>query len=75
MVQGTNILNHANFSAVNDSFPLDPDREFPIDSHAATLRYGPYNLHGIRGLDVSQPLAFKAAFDPRQVQFGLKVFF
>ena len=74
MVQGTNILNHTNFSAVNDSFPTNPN-PFQVGGQTIDLLNGPYNLHGIRRLDPSQPLAFKAAFDPRQVQFGLKLIF
>lgn len=74
LVQGTNILNHTNFSAVNDSFPANPN-PFEVGSQTVNLLDGPYSFHGIRGLDASQPLGFKAAFDPRQVQFGLKVIF
>ena len=74
MVQGTNLLNHANFSAVNDSFPANPT-PFQVGGQTVNLLDGPYDLHGIPGLDASQPLAFKAALDPRQVQFGLKLVF
>jgi Carboxypeptidase regulatory-like domain/TonB-dependent Receptor Plug Domain len=74
LVQGTNILNHTNFSAVNDSFPANPN-PFQIGGQTVDLLNGPYNFHGIQGLDASQPLGFKAAFDPRQVQFGLKLIF
>ncbi len=73
-VQVTNFLNHTNFSAVNDSFPANPN-PFQVGGQTVDLLNGPYNLHGIRGLDASQPLAFKAAFDPRQVQVGLKLVF
>ena len=71
LVEGTNILNHTNFSAVNDVFPYDPTYKLS----SGTLLNGPYNVSGIRGLDRSQPLGFKSAFDPRQVQFGLKLIF
>jgi hypothetical protein len=74
LVQGTNILNHTNFSAVNDSFPANPN-PFQVGGQTVNLLDGPYSFHGVRGLDASQPLGFKAAFDPRQVQFGLKVIF
>ncbi|MBZ5613732.1 MAG: carboxypeptidase regulatory-like domain-containing protein [Acidobacteriia bacterium] len=74
LVQGTNILNHTNFSAVNDSFPADPN-PFQVGSQTVNLMDGPYSFHGIRGLDASQPLGFKAAFDPRHLQFGLKLIF
>jgi hypothetical protein len=71
LAEGTNIFNHTNFSAINDVFPYDPT--YQIGS--GTLLAGPYNVHGIKALDRSQPLGFKAAFDPRQVQFGLKFIF
>lgn len=74
IVQGTNILNHTNFSAVNDSFPANPN-PFQVGKQTVNLLDGPYEFHGRRGLDPSQPLAFKAAFDLRQVQFGLKITF
>jgi hypothetical protein len=54
--------------------PADPD-PFQVGGQTVNLLDGPYNLHGIRGLDASQPLGFKAAFDPRQVQFGLRLDF
>jgi hypothetical protein len=54
MVQGTNILNHTNFSAVNDSFPTNPN-PFQVGSRTINLLNGPYDLHGTRGLDASQP--------------------
>ncbi len=72
LVQGTNILNRTNFSAVNDSFPPNPT-PFQVGDQTINLLNGPYTFHGIRGLDVSQPLAFKAAFEARQVQFGMRV--
>lgn len=71
LVEGINIFNHTNFSAVNDVLPADPT--FQLGS--GTLLNGPYNVHGIKGLDRSQSLGFKSAFDPRQVQFGLKFIF
>lgn len=74
MAQGSNILNRTNFSAVNDSFPTNPN-PFQLGGQTVNLLNGPYNFHGISGLDSSQPLGFKAAFDPRQVQFGLMLVF
>ena len=72
MVEGTNILNRANFSAVNDMFPADPAYVLP---NGSTLGTGPYNVHGVRASDPLQPLAFKSAFDPRQIQFGIRLVF
>ncbi len=85
LVQGTNILNRTNFSAVNDSFPggcmlpLPPEgcspQPFQVGPYMIDYLNGPFNFHGVKGLDPSSPLGFKAAFDPRQVQFGLKLIF
>jgi hypothetical protein len=72
LVEGTNILNHTNFSAVNDQLPADPEFALP---NGGTLLTGPYHISGFKGSDPSQPLAFKSAFDARQVQFGLKLIF
>jgi carboxypeptidase family protein len=74
LVEGTNILNHTNFSAVNDVFPANPD-PFQVGPYTVNLMNGPYRFQGIRASDPSQPLAFKSAFDPRQIQFGLKFVF
>lgn len=74
LVQGANILNHTNFSAVNDSFPTNPN-PFQVGGQTVDLLNGPYDFRGIVGLDPSQPLGFKAAFNPRQIQFGLKFAF
>jgi hypothetical protein len=60
IVQGTNLLNHTNFSAVNDSFPTNPD-PFQVGGQTVNLLDGPYNFHGIRGLDPTQPLALAPA--------------
>ncbi len=92
LVQGTNVLNRTNFSAVNDFFPggCTLPQEFPDPlpprgiCNPQLLYYGPYtvdyvkgpfNFRGVKGLDASTPLGFKAAFDPRQVQFGVKLIF
>jgi Carboxypeptidase regulatory-like domain/TonB-dependent Receptor Plug Domain len=72
VVEGTNILNRANFSAVNDVFPADPNYALP---GGGTLLTGPYQFQGHKAANPSDPLAFKSAFDPRQVQFGLKFIF
>jgi len=53
IVQGTNILNHTNFSAVNDSFPANPN-PFQVGGQTVDLLNGPYNFSGIAGLDPTQ---------------------
>ncbi len=70
IVQGTNILNHVNFIKVNDQFPItDPN----------FLLNGPFTgLHGkvpTSANDVTQPLFYSKADQPRQIQFGLKMAF
>jgi hypothetical protein len=92
LVQGTNIFNRTNFSAVNDYFPggcrlpqeiptplppggiCDP-KPFNVGPYTVNYLTGPFTFRGVKGLDASTPLGFKAAFDPRQVQFGLKLVF
>ncbi len=73
LVEGTNLFNHANFSAVNDVFPAST--ALTVGSQTIDLVNGPYDLRGIKGGNPSDPLSFKSAFDPRQVQFGLKFIF
>ncbi len=63
LVEGTNLLNHTNFSSVNDQFPVgDP-----------YLLTGPFNVTGNKNLPASVPLGFTSAFAGRQIQFGLKL--
>lgn len=63
IVEGTNLLNHTNFSSVNDQFPLgDP-----------LLLKGPFNFTGSKNLSPTEPLGFTSAFASRRIQFGLKL--
>jgi len=65
IAEGTNLLNHTNFSSVNDQFsPGDP-----------FLLTGPFNVHGNKNLGPTTPLGFTSAFPGRQIQFGLKLIF
>jgi hypothetical protein len=62
LAEGTNLLNHTNYSAVNDQFAVgDP-----------FLLTGPFNVTGNKNLSSTSPLGFTSAFPGRQVQFGLK---
>ena len=63
--EGSNLLNHTNFLAVNNVFPVGDPR----------LLSGPFNLTGQQSLSASQPLGFTAASNPRQIQFGLRIAF
>ena len=82
IVQGTNILNHINFTHVNDVFDLNG---IPASGIVNTAR-GPLNLltgpftglHGVVPTSITQlnqPLFYSQADNPRQVQFGLKIAF
>jgi hypothetical protein len=65
IIEGRNLLNHTNFTAVNNVFPLgDP-----------FLTQGPFDVTGNKALSPSEPLGFTAASNPRQLTFGLKLAF
>jgi hypothetical protein len=70
IVQGTNLLNHVNFIKVNDEFPIT-DQNFLLN--------GPFSgLHGkvpTNASQLTQPLFYSKADQPRQIQFGLKLAF
>lgn len=87
IAQATNILNHTNFTSVQNLFPntavtnaagtttsaLVPTPEGTVD-----LLNGPYNYKGFRPNGPSQltdPLAFQSAAPPRQISFGLQLSF
>ncbi|MBX7222262.1 MAG: carboxypeptidase regulatory-like domain-containing protein [Blastocatellia bacterium] len=64
IVEATNLLNHTNFLSVNDVIGGNPK-----------LLAGPFNLRGRKDLSPTIPLGFTSAGDPRQLQFGLKLWF
>ena len=65
IIEGRNLLNHTNFTAVNNVFAVgDP-----------FLTQGPFNVTGNKALSPSEPLGFTAASNPRQLTFGLKLAF
>ena len=65
VVEATNLLNHTNFSSVNDQFSVgDP-----------LLLTGPFNVQGNKSLAPTSPLGFTSAFPGRQIQFGLRFAF
>jgi len=82
IVQGTNLLNRINFNHVNDVFDL---QGIPANGIVQTadgpvnLIAGPFTgLHGVKPTNVnqlSQPLFYSSADNPRQVQFGLRLAF
>lgn len=63
IAEATDLLNHTNFSSVNDQFPVgDP-----------FLLTGPFDVHGSKSLSPTTPLGFTSAFPGRQIQFGLRL--
>ena len=91
IAQSSNLLNHTNFTSVQNSFP--GGGSLSITSNAANLTTsaivntpegnvdllnGPFNLKGFRPVGATQlttPLAFKTAAPPRQISFGLELAF
>ncbi len=84
IAQAQNVLNHTNFTSVQNIFPNQPT----VNSAGVTtsamvntpegnvdLLNGPYRYRGFRPANASQlssPLAFRSAAPPRQISFGLE---
>ena len=64
IVQGTNLLNHVNFDKVNDVFGTS------VSQFSGLQGVTPANAS-----QLTQPLFFSQADNPRQIQFGLKIGF
>lgn len=82
IVQGTNLLNRINYNHVNDVFDLNGIPANGIVQTAdgpVNLLTGPFTgLHGVKPTSVNQltqPLFYSQADQPRQVQFGLRLAF
>jgi hypothetical protein len=62
IAEASNLLNHTNFSSVNDQFPVgDP-----------FLLTGPFDVQGNKSLSPTTPLGFTSAFPGRQLQVALR---
>lgn len=75
IAQAQNLLNHTNFAAVNNNFPVNPN--FPLPG-GGTLENGPYRLAGFAPTSVaqlSQPLAFISSYPARQISLALRFAF
>lgn len=75
LVEGINLFNRTNFASVRDIIPATVDATGKLtepDYNAGTVR-----LEGRRdrNSELGQPLSFQSAFDPRRIQFGLKLIF
>ncbi len=87
IAQSSNVLNHTNFTSVQNIFPNTAVTNAANVTTSAIvntpegnidLLNGPYNLKGFRPANASQltsPLAFKTAAPPRQISFGLELAF
>jgi hypothetical protein len=88
IAQSSNILNHTNFTSVQNIFPntgassvLNGPTTSAIVSTPegnVDLLNGPYNLKGFRpanAFELTSPLAFKTAAPARQISFGLEIAF
>src|SRR5271156_88016 len=88
IAQATNLLNHTNFSAVNNIFPntavVDPVTGLTTSAEVSTpegivnLLNGPYRFKGFVPTSADQlagPLAFRSANPPRQVSLALQFAF
>ncbi|MDQ6706894.1 MAG: TonB-dependent receptor, partial [Acidobacteriota bacterium] len=60
LAEGFNILNHLNYSSVNN---------------VVGVISGPFNLHGRDDRGPNDPLGFTSAFDPRRIQLGVRFAF
>jgi hypothetical protein len=88
IAQATDLLNHTNFSAVNNIFPntavvnpatgLTQSAVVPTPEGTVDLLNGPYRYQGFvptSASELSTPLAFSSANPPRQVSLALQLAF
>jgi hypothetical protein len=87
IAQATNLLNHTNFSAVNNIFPntavVDSTGRtisalVPTPEGTVNLLSGRYNYKGFvptSAEELTTPLAFRSANPPRLISFGLQLAF
>jgi outer membrane receptor protein involved in Fe transport len=73
LVEGVNLLNRTNYASVRDIVPLNAQGGITGTDYAS----GNVRLTGRRDRNSERgdPLSFQAAFDPRRIQFGLKLVF
>ncbi|MGA9307159.1 MAG: hypothetical protein WBW31_17275 [Candidatus Sulfotelmatobacter sp.] len=87
IAQSTNILNHTNFTSVQNIFPntavtnaagVTTSAVVATPEGNVDLLNGPYIFRGFRPSGPAQltdPLAFKTAAPPRQISFGIELAF
>jgi hypothetical protein len=71
-----NLLNRTNFLGVNNvlgaACTTSDGQNFVPCTVAGAVPLTNYRLRGRRGLRTTDPLGFTSAFDPRQMQFGIR---
>jgi hypothetical protein len=84
IAQATDIINHTNFSAVNNIFPdtyqpgPNASAIVPTAEGNVNLLNGPYRYAGFvpqSAAELSSPLSFASANPPRQISFALRLAF
>ena len=70
LAEAVNLLNHTNFQAVNN-LSAGNNPKYLI----GPFPDGIFNVTGDKSLPQSAPLGFVSSFDPRRLQFGLKIAF
>lgn len=84
IAQATDILNHTNFSAVNNIFPdtyqpgPNPSAVVPTAEGNVNMLNGPYRYPGFiprSAADLSSPLSFQSSNPARQISFALRFAF
>ena len=75
-VESFNLLNRTNFIGINNvlgaACTTSDGANFVPCSTAGSVNLTNYRLRGRQGLRPTDPLGFTSAFDPRQMQFGLR---
>jgi carboxypeptidase family protein len=64
IAEASNLLNHTNFTSVND-----------VIGRISPFLFGPFDLKGSQRIPRTLPLGFTSAAPGRQIQFGLKIAF
>jgi hypothetical protein len=75
-VEGFNLFNRSNLLGVNNvlgaACTTSDGASFIPCTVAGAVNLTDYRLKGRRGLRTTDPLGFTSAFDPRQLQFGMR---
>jgi hypothetical protein len=75
-IEGFNLFNRSNLLGVNNvlgaACTTSDGANFVPCTVAGAVRLTDFRLRGRRGLRTTDPLGFTSAFDPRQLQFGVR---